>query len=373
MKILYIITQADFGGAQKYIFDLATSEQARNHEIIVAAGQSDDQTLINKLKEKNIKTKTLKYLVREINPIKDFRAAKEIKNLYQQIKPDVIHLNSTKAGILGSLAKNKQNKAKLIYTAHGWVFNEELSKIKKTLFIWLEKTTAIKKDKIICVSQYDTKVATDKKISPLSKLITIHNGVNTDKLEFLTTEESRQQLGLPADSIIIGAIANFYKTKGLNYLIEATRLLVDKNPNIITVIIGDGELRDELTNLIKNYDLSRHFLLLGKKEKAHRYLPAFNIYACSSVKEGFPYSILEAMAATRPIVATKVGGIPEIITDQKDGLIIEPKNASQLASAIKYLADNKDYAENIAKNARQKVVKNFILKSMIEKTFNLYE
>ena len=392
-KILYVITQAEMGGAQRYLYDLATSFEAQNYDISVAIGQSQDKSLIYLLRSKNLPVYELKRLVRAISPINDFWAIFELRKLYQKIKPDIIHLNSTKAGIIGSLANHTITKIsyKVIYTAHGWVFNEPMSKIKKWLYWGLEKITSRPKDKIICVSAFDYQTAIKYKIAGTKKLITIHNGIDISNMNFLSKEKALDKLiknyeltdysptptHPPSGSgrkIIIGTIANFYKTKGLEYLIGATKILISNSQYpIFLIIIGDGELRPQLEELIKKYDLENNIILAGRQENASQYLKAFDIYVSSSVKEGLPYSILEAMAAELPIITTAVGGLPEMIKDNDNGLLIEPKNYKILAEKIKYLIENKPLAQRLGQQARQDVKENFSKEKMIRETFKQYQ
>ncbi|HNP75556.1 MAG TPA: glycosyltransferase family 4 protein [bacterium] len=380
MKILYLITQPEWGGAQRYVFDLAVFSKKQGHQVMVAAGPAQDRPLLEKLAKQGLETYQLKNLVREISPVKDLAAIGEIKKLYQKLQPDIIHLNSTKAGIIGSLASVGYRNCKTIYTAHGWVFNEPLPKWKKNIFLWLEKLTARAKDKIICVSEFDRQSALDNKIAPNDKLISIHNGIDADKIEFLPKTEALKELISDTDfqisdtDIIISTIANFYPTKGLPYLIEAIQLLVTRYSLPVTlIIIGDGEKRLELEKIIAEKKLNKKVLLAGRKENASRYLKAFDIYACSSVKEGFPYSILEAMAGGLPIVTTNVGGIPEIIENNRTGLLVEPKNPSQLAEKIFQLANNKSLAQKLAGRAQIDIKEKFSKEKMAEKTIEVYK
>lgn len=371
-KILYVITQTEWGGAQKYIYDLITSSEAVNYDITVAVGKNKDKTLIDKLKSKGIEVVELKHLVRPISPLNDLRAVWELRQLYRQIRPDIIHLNSTKAGVIGSLANHviKKISYNVIYTAHGWVFNEPMNKSKKFLYWFMEKITSRPKDRIICVSEFDRQTALKYKIAKTKKLTVIHNGLNIDSRDFFDQDSARKQLNLPTDKIIVGTIANFYKTKGLEYFIKAVKEL--NNDNIVGAVIGEGDLRSELENLINQLNLKNKFILLGKIENASKYLKAYDIYISSSVKEGLPYSILEAMSAQLPIIATKVGGIPELINEQ-NGILVQSGDYQSMAENIKYLIDNKDVALKFGRGAREDAEEKFSEQKMIKETFNLYQ
>jgi glycosyltransferase involved in cell wall biosynthesis len=394
-KILYVITQSEFGGAQRYIFDLAAYFKTE-FRIIVAAGsplspceplgikEYPNRELFEKLKEQGIESVYLKNLKRNINPFRDILAFFELRRLIKKEKPNIIHLNSSKAGILGSLAipKNIRPRPKIIYTAHGWVFNEPLFWLKRKIYLLLEKFTAKFKHKIICVSSFDCQIAIDNKF-PAGKLSVVHNGINPASLNFFLKEIARQKI---LDRInagfrlknsnfkIIGAISNLYPTKGLNYLIEAARLLRDKNPElkIIFVVIGEGQERSSLKDLIKKYNLENIFFLAGRISRAFQYIPGFDIFAMPSVKEGLPYALLEAMAGGAPIIASKVGGIPETIVHNKTGLIVKPKDSQELAEKILYLLNNDEEAKKMGEQAQKKVKQKFPLDKMVKKTKEIY-
>lgn len=375
IKILYLVTQSEFGGAQRYIFDLVTNLSANNYQIEVAAGGNEE--LFFQLKEKNIKTYQLKNLVREINPVKDLLAYFEIKKFLKEIKPDILHLNSSKAGVIGAVAGKHCNIKKIIYTVHGFVFEEPLPIWKKLFYYWAEKFSAQYKDTLICVSEFDHQIGIQKKIAPEKKLITINNGIS--EINFLSKEMAKQKLFTSNQQLVtsnqplVGTIAHFYPTKGLIYLVQAAKIVIERLPETTFAIIGDGQQRKLLQTKIKKLHLAKNFLLLGAKNQAWQYLPAFDIYVCCSVKEGFPFSILEAMAAGLPIVSTKVGGISEMIQNEKTGLLVEPAKPQNLAEAIIKILKNKNLAEKIGYQAQIEVKQKFSLTKMITETEKIYQ
>jgi glycosyltransferase involved in cell wall biosynthesis len=375
MKILYIITQGELGGAQKYVLSLITEAKNRNHEVALASGDNDQEGwLKHEAGILSCPTTALKYLKREISPLADLQAVWEMTKLYRQFQPDIIHLNSTKAGVIGSLAFlfYRHPTAKLIYTAHGWVFNEELPKLKKLLYLYLEKFTALVKHQIICVSEFDRQAGLKHKITQSEKLITIHNGVEFADDYFFSQAEARARLNLSPDEKVIGTVANFYPTKGLKYLITAVGILKQANLPIKTVIIGDGELRPELEQQIKELNLQAEIILAGRIENGEKYLKAFDLAVMSSVKEGLPYFALGVLSAGVPIIATNVGGLPEIIEDGVNGLLVASKNPEQLAEAIKQLLNDPELREKIKTANPQKITEQFSLRQMTEKTFAIY-
>ncbi|MCX6779471.1 MAG: glycosyltransferase family 4 protein [Candidatus Magasanikbacteria bacterium] len=196
----------------------------------------------------------------------------------------------------------------------------------------------------------------------------------------MTKEEAKQKIlefsplaqnNIKKDSFLIGTIANFYKTKGLNILIESFKKFIKTNPNSKLIIIGDGPERNSLAKQIQRNNLNQQVILTGTLPNAHQYLKALDIFVLSSIKEGFPYAILEAMAAQVPIITTSVGSIPEILKNEENALIIQPSNSSDLASSLDKLIKNPQLAQKLSEHAHQ-TVKRFNLADTIQKTSSLY-
>lgn len=374
--ILYLITQSELGGAQTYVFDLAKNLKKEFNIIIGFGEQGKKGELAQWLKKENLTFYTIPNLKRSISPLRDIKALFEIRKLIKKTKPDIIHLNSSKISILGSLAPIllkstiDNRKSKIVYTAHGWVFNEPISSFKKIFYKYAEKITALFKDKIICVSEFDRQIAIQEKICSEKKLITVHNGIQ--KVNFLNREPAETELNIPHSDLTIGSIGNFYKTKGFEYLVEAIKILTEEGLNFQTVIIGsNGSEKENIKALIKQCNLQNKFLIVSS-ETAAKYLLAFDIYACSSVKEGLSYTMIEAMQAGLPIVATKVGGNSELIDDGQNGLLVEAKNPQALADNIKKLILAPELAEKYGQNAKEKALNEFTLEKMVSETKKVY-
>ena len=376
MKILFIITQSELGGAQRWVFDTATSlrvpRETGGEAISVTVAAGGNGPLISYLDGRQDKILKLTHLVREINPIKDFLGLIEIYRLIKKEKPDVLQLCSTKAGLLGSLAtllykissfKFQVSSFKIIYRIGGWSFNDPRPRWQKKLFLLIEKWTAPLKDKIIVNSQHDYDQALRLKIADKNKLVLLYNGINIENPKLQITNYKLQIL-------TIGVIANFYPTKGLLYLIRAIALLNSKFEirNSKFIIVGDGPQRPLLEKLIKENKLENTIKLVGQKKDPWGYFKeqgGIDIFVIPSVKEGMPYVLLEAMSRGLPIIATKVGGIPEIIEDEKSGLLVPPANPEALAKEIVLLINDRKLIRQIGKNSYQRV-QDFSLEKMIK-------
>ncbi len=385
-KILFIVTQSEFGGAQRYIFELVSHLNKEKYDILVAAGQGD-KGLFNKLQGLNIETIHLKHLKRNPNPLEAIFSISEILGLLKKKGPNILFLCSTTAGILGSTAasmyklfKIHDSEFKIVYRIGGWAFNDPRNWLLNKLILWAEKLTVPFKDRVIVNSEYDYQAAIKNKICSPEKIVKIHNGINPEKLEFLLKQEAKAFLfnKIPKYKIqdakyIIGTVANFYRTKGINYLIKAISSLEAeyKLLDVKCIVIGDGKQRPELEKLIEKHGLKNKVFLIGRIPDAYRYLKAFNVFVLPSLKEGFPWIILEAMAAEIPIIATKAGALEEIIENNKQGILIKPKNAEELAGSIAKLIKNPELAQQFKKQAREKL-KRFSLFNMVKQTEKLF-
>jgi|SRR3989344_3659655 len=380
-KILFLVTQSEMGGAQKYIYEV-TKVLSEKYKILVAAGKSDDGgELFQKLEHTETRSLYVSQMRRTPWPWQAILAIKEIHGLLKKERPDVLFLCSTTAGLLGSIAskiytiQDTRYKPRIIYRIGGWAFRDPRSFWKNRLIFWAEKLTAKCKDLIIVNSEYDWRIAVEKKIVSPEKIIKIYNGLDIDSLNFLPREEARQyfvtRYRIPDTGYqLIGCVANFYKTKGLEYLIESARLLNTKYriPDTKYIVIGEGKERPKLEALIKKHDLENQVILAGRMTDAYRYLKAFDIFVLPSLKEGFPWVILEAMAAELPIVATNIGALPEVIDDGLNGCLTKSSDSQALAEKIKWLMGHAQEAKVMGIEAKLKLVKKFSLQDMIEST-----
>ncbi len=382
-KILYIITQSEFGGAQKNVLDLA-ARLKDSYDILVAVGADGSGGFFDWLEEKNVRFVKLHWLRRsDFNPIADLFGLWEIFRLIKKERPDIVHLHSSKAGFSGSIAA-KVLGVKVVYTVHGAVFEAAFWAPTRKFYLWLEKFSARFKNKIICVSQNDKRLWLKYKAAPEKKLVVIHNGIDYYNLNFFPKDEAREKIfglcaplfeaarGSGTNLKIVGAIANLYPEKGLSYLIQAAAQVTKNYQNVIFVVIGEGLERPLLEEMIKEYQVGAKFILAGAINEAWRYLKAFDIFMLPSIKEGLPYTILEAMAAGLPIVASYVGGVPEMVKDKENGFLVLPKNAQILADRISELIENSQLAQQFVEASKQKI-QEFSLEKMISETEKIYQ
>jgi glycosyltransferase involved in cell wall biosynthesis len=304
-KILFVITKSNWGGAQRYVYDLATALQ-HDFDVRVAFGQ--EGLLAKKLRDAHIQTFPIEGLQRDVSISNDVKSFFELLRLFRTEKPDVVHLNSSKAGGIGALAARLAGVPRIIFTAHGWPFWEQRNSISRGLIYLFSWLTALFSHKIIVVSDYDLKVA-QKMPFVAHKTVRIYNGID---LNFPLGSADIVRHSFPKGVRITGTIGELTKNKNQIALIEEAK----NNPDMYVAIVGDGENRLYLKRKIEEYGLINRVKIMGF-QWASEVLRGFDVFALPSLKEGLPYVLLEAKAAGLPIVAARVGGVGEIL-DAKD-------------------------------------------------------
>lgn len=373
-KILYVITKSNFGGAQRYVFDLATSLSPNDYIPAVALGGSG--ILKKKLEEKNIRVISCPSLERDVNPLRDAASFFALLKLFRKEQPDVVHLNSSKAGGIGALAARAAGVPKIIFTAHAWAFNENRTALSKALIRFLSWATVMLCHRTIAVSNAVIRGMQNLPFAA-KKITVIPNGINP--VSFYSKGEARRALALmhPAldayeNDLWLGTIAELHPVKGLSYAIEAVPLITKTYPRLRYLIAGEGDERAALEKLIEERGLGQHVFLLGFVDNAPQYGKAYDLFLLPSLSESFGISILEAGLSGVPAIATAVGGIPEFITDGKTGRLVAPRSSRAIAEAVRELLLHGTRAESYARKLEENVREHFPLSRMISKTLELY-
>lgn len=367
MKILYGITKSNFGGAQRYVFDLSRAAQRAGHDVSVICGGNG--ALVEKLKNHGIRVITLPHMQREISLVDEFRSLHFLfRTLYFE-RPDVFHTNSSKMGGIGNLAARLAGVRKIIFTGHAWEFNAPRPWWAKFAIKFLTWLTITLSHKTICVSE-----KTKRDVSGLpfirNKLVVVHNGI--EKFEILPRIQARRELGVHDDNeLIVGTLAELHPVKGLDILIEAWESF-SKRHNAELIILGEGEARDKLEELTELLGITGTVTFKGYMEDARKYLSAFDIFVLPSRSEALPYTLLEAGFAELPIIATNVGGIPEIIETGINGVLIDPEEPDTLFSTLMLLTENKKLRARLGQDLKENILKNFSVKQMAEQTLRHY-
>ncbi|MDB5187785.1 MAG: glycosyl transferase family protein [Candidatus Kaiserbacteria bacterium] len=381
IKILYIITKSNFGGAQRYIYDLATALPKDTFDVVVAYGGtgipgSDKGQLATLLEKASIRTLYIAALGRDVSLKNDWSALKELITICKQERPQVLHLNSSKVGGLGALAGRIAGVPRIIFTAHGWPFWEKRSAL--TLFFiriisWL---TVLLSHKTICISDFDAKNINWMK-GVKRKITVIRNGISLfpllPRIQARNTLFSPEVQRLHTDDFWLISNGELHKNK--NYISAISAVMQYNNTHerkIFYSIMGEGERKYEIENYIAKHAQQQVVHLLGFVPEGRQYMPAFDGFFIPSIKEGMPYVILESGLAKLPVIASNVGGIPEVITDHKTGLLVNSIHVTDMVGALETLVQDADVRLLLSTQLYDRVATNYSLERMVDKTTELY-
>ena len=368
-KVAQLVTLSEMGGAQKHVLLLSRELKKQGYDVTLFT--SAGGKLIEKAKESGIRVVLVPDMVREINLAKDIKTVKYLYKIFKEGKFDIVHCHSSKAGILGRTAAKLAGIKRIVYTAHGFVFNEPMSKIKKIIYINIEKIGAKFGDKIIAVSKKDCSSATERNLVKESKLIYIPNAIpEIHQHSLRNVQELKSELKIFDDEFIIGTISNFYETKGHIYLIEAVKRLYAEGYKFTTLFAGEGPKITEMRNLSKEYS---NIIFLGYREDNYDIMNVLDLFVLPSIKEGMPYVILEAMSLGKPVLCTKVGALSDMISDGVNGYIVEPQNSELIYDKIKGILDNKDVLKDIGIAGKSYVNSNFSMEAFTAAVIQVYE
>jgi len=365
MKILYVVTAAEFGGAPLHVLQLMEYMVKQGHEVGLVA--ASEPRLMEGAKTLGVKIFSNPHFVRPIRPWEDLQALWPVLRAIRRFNPDIVHAHSTKAGYVARFACMLLRKS-VIFTAHGWAFTEGRNMWKRRLLALAEQLAAKVTAKIICVSKHDRDLALRWKVARPDQLIVIHNGI--DPQPFLKADGAslRQEQGLEKATVLtfVGRLA---PQKDPLTLLE----VVKKLPEAVLLLVGDGELRPLVERSIRKLGLVDKARLLGQRSDVPRILAASNIFVLSSRWEGLPYTIIEAMMAGLPVVATEVGGVPELVEDGVTGFLVPPRDPEALAEALQKLIADPELRRRMGQAGHEKALKEFTLARMLRETEKVYQ
>jgi glycosyltransferase involved in cell wall biosynthesis len=361
-RILYIITLANLGGAQVHLFDLISS--LPKHIIsYVAIGEKG--WLYDQLKKQGVIVYNVESLVRQIAPIHDVKAVLQLNQIIKDVRPDIIHCHSSKAGFLGRISA-KMCGVPTVFTAHGWAFTEGVSTKKRLLYKTLEKLAAKWTTKIICVSEYDRNLGLTAIADGADKLVIIHNGV----VEF--GEEIRKRSSANCERLRLIMVARFSSPKDHALLLKAVVMLRRENIRMTITLVGDGPNLEASKILASELGISEDVYFAGAKSDVNKILVDHDVFVLISNWEGFPISIIEGMRQGLPVVASDVGGVNEAVIDGETGFLIPRGDTDTLVARLRELHQNKELRKVMGHKGRKRFEEYFTINIMTSKTVDVY-
>lgn len=361
MKIAYIVTRADpIGGAQIHVRDLAAAMQAQGHSVVVLT--SGKGPFLDDLRTLGIRTVVLRHLTVPIRPLQDLRALREMRAVLAEFGPDLVAAHSAKAGVIGRMAA-RLLRVPVVVTTHGWSFTTGVPPLKAAVYRWIERLTGpFSADKTITVSEYDRQLALDGRILPPHRVVTVHNGM-PDVPPSLRADPA-------ANPPRLVMVARFGAQKDHATLLRALAGLRDLSWTLD--LVGEGPGLERTRGLADSLGLADRVHFLGQRMDVQQILGRAQLALLITNWEGFPLSLLEAMRAALPVVATAVGGVGESVQDGETGYLVAPQNVEQLQHRLRLLLSDPDLRVRLGRRGREVYERRFTLDHAVAATLAVY-
>lgn len=353
INILHLITSLNIGGTEKYLLTIAKTQKTRYNLFVGFLKERGE--IAGELEKGKI---PVYYLG---NPWQLYRFLKK-KRIH------ILHTHLYRANILGRLIGGAA-KVPIIISSQ-----RSIDDWKRFYHIWLDGWSSRFADCIIANSKASEKILINREKIPKRKIKVIYSGIESDVLcPRKNQEKVKRSIEIEKNAVIVGCVTRLHTEKGVQYIPTIGQKLKEKNPKLKLLIIGDGPLKDRLKREIESLELTESVIPLGWRKDIVDLLSVMDVFFLPSLEESFPRAILEALAMARPVVATDVGGVGEIIQDRVHGLLAPPKDPEALARAILWMLKNKKKAQEMAEKGKERVEKYFTVNRMIEETEKLYD
>jgi glycosyltransferase involved in cell wall biosynthesis len=370
-KIIYIITRMVVGGAQETAKYTAEHFHHAGDDVLFVTGIETGRE--GELKVDDVPVLFMPALVRRLSPLHDLRAVWQLYRLFRSRRPDIVHARTSKARVVAVVAARLARVPVVVQTIHGWSFGNEIDR-KKWLYVIVERLIARIFDCNIVVSEGDLREGLEAGILRQHTTQLIRSGVNLEKISKVDRErvEHLRQEVAPGGRRVVTLIGRLSSPKTPEVFVDAAATVLATHPDTRFLVVGDGAKREAIAAQIERLGISADALMLGLRTDVAELMAASDIIVHSSLREGLPKAVLEAMAARRPVIGTNVGGVPAVVDDGVTGLLVEPSNAPQMTAAILRLLENPALCERLVANAAQRV-QDFSLAKSIDETNALYE
>lgn len=365
IKILHVIGGGEFGGAEQHLLSLLKHMDQSVFEIYVAS----------------LFTKPLAPLVEEqgipvfVFPMRnkiDLRPIREMASLIQREGFHIVHTHGVRANLIGRMAARKAGVKNIVTTVHSVLAFDYESSFAKLVNRVCETSTRGMTQRFITVCELLARGLSAEGVNP-QKIITVHNGLEIDKYNpELPSLPVRQEFSIKSDSVVLGIVARLHPVKGHSLLLEAVADVARDYPHLILLIVGTGPDLIKLENMAKGLGIEKNVIFTGFRQDIPQIIASLDILVLPSFSEGLSLTVMEGMAMKKPVLATRVGGTPELITSGLNGLLVPPADSKALAEGIRYLIGNPNKAVEMGVAGRQTIESSFTADIMAAKTAEVY-
>jgi glycosyltransferase involved in cell wall biosynthesis len=376
IRIARVIARLNVGGpAQHVILLTAGMDRARFLTTLitgtVGAGEGD---LSSMAWARGVEPIVIPELGRAVHPMRDLASLGKLVQLFRQLRPDIVHTHTAKAGALGRLAARLAGVPKSVHTFHGHALEGYFSPAATQLFLRIERVLARMTDRIVTVSPRLRHSLLAMRIGRPEQVEVIPLGLDLDR--FLQMPRSRADLRLslriPAGAALLGIVGRLVPIKDHPTLLQALALFPDSGQSPHLLVVGDGERREELRRLTHELGLASRVHFLGWRDDLEAILGGLDVVICCSRNEGTPLALIEAMAAGVPVISTDVGGVGDLVSHGKTGWLVPPGDPAALAHGIEILQDDPGLCRRLVAAARSAVLERHHVSGLIQRMETLY-
>ncbi len=385
VKIIHVITRLDKGGSAENTFLTVQGLDKERYDVVLVSGPSRESQMSDQevraveanlaaLESSGARIIFIPELMREPTPLSDWMALVRLCGLFRKERPVIVHTHTSKAGMLGRWAAFLCRVPIIVHTPHGHVFWGYFNKFKTAVFILLERLTARITDRIITLTHREKMDHVRFRIAPEGKFAVIHSGVDLGRYSRVHADiaKIRQDMNLPAGAFVVGTTGRLTSVKGHIHLLQAAVRILKDRKEIYFVLLGDGELGDHLRKYADEAAIARNVRFLGWRSDVATVLSAFDVFAFPSLNEGMGKAIVEAMAMGKPVIASAVGGIPDLVVHGENGLLVPPADSEALANAVLELYENPDKRKKMGEVGKGMAAE-YGVDAMLRKIDALYE
>ncbi|MCB9800530.1 MAG: glycosyltransferase [Candidatus Omnitrophica bacterium] len=377
-NVLHIITRMTRGGAQENTRATLQGLRRAGYEpvLITGASWSAEGEILSQALEEGLEIIILPELIRELNWRRDLMAFFKLYRFLGRQKFMIVHTHMSKAGLLGRWAAWLRRVPYIVHTPHGHVFHSYFSPVKEKLFLWLERRTARITNCLIALTDICLKEHLELKVGRDEQWSVIPSGVNPESFKVLNSSivrKRREELDIPSGAFVIGFVGRLEPIKGPVFLIEAAPAILAAVSKAHFLFVGDGSLKSGLEERVQSLDIQQHVTFLGDRQDVSAWMSLMDVVVVPSLNEGMGRVIVESGLLHRPVVASNVGGIPNLIRHNRTGFMAEPKNIDQIAESVTRILKDSLLAARLGENLYELVSKEFTEDRMVEKMIKLYQ
>lgn len=373
-RIAHIITRLSQGGAQENTFHTVRLADRSRFDVDLISGptRGHEGSIEDAVEAAGITILREPHLVRAPVPHRDWLALRGLTQKLKEGRYDLVHTHTSKAGFLGRLAAERAGIRHVVHTPHGNVFHGYFNGPITRFYVWMERHAARRTGRIIELTEGGIKEHLAEGIGQREQYRVVFSGIDTAPYEKAIARrmETRATLGIAEADVVIGGVGRLEPVKGFNHFVEMARTLRAQVPKLKFIIVGDGAQAPQLQQEAGTSGLVQ---FLGRRVDIPDLMAAFDVLVVPSINEGMGRVILEAGAASVPVVATRVGGIPDIVDDGETGLLVAPRAPDELATAVLALVHSPERCHMMGAAARAKVVPHYSLATMVQRIEAIYE